>query len=204
MTIQEVEKLTGISRPNIRFYEKENLLFPERNSQNGYRVYEKEHVVILEKIKILRRLGISIDDIKAMMEGRQSLLQAVLLREQEIAKEQEQLVQIREICQELAEKNCSFETLDVSLLLLKWNLKEFKEEKVMKEKEKWNRMEQIGKLMSQAGAICTLAMLPLRILLRERIAEELLTAVNIIGIVSIAVAFSGLALFGIASLKGRT
>ena len=37
MTIKEVEKLTGLSRSNVRFYEKEKLIVPVRNERNGYR-----------------------------------------------------------------------------------------------------------------------------------------------------------------------
>ena len=36
MTIKELEALTGLSRANIRFYEKEGLLSPLRR-ENGYR-----------------------------------------------------------------------------------------------------------------------------------------------------------------------
>ena len=41
ININQVEKLTGVSKRNIRFYEKEGLLFPKRNSENGYRVYDE-------------------------------------------------------------------------------------------------------------------------------------------------------------------
>ena len=33
MTIKEVEELTGLSRSNVRFYEKERLIFPSRNEK---------------------------------------------------------------------------------------------------------------------------------------------------------------------------
>lgn len=39
MKINEVEALVGVTRRNIRSYEKEGLLAPARNSQNGYREY---------------------------------------------------------------------------------------------------------------------------------------------------------------------
>jgi len=37
MNISQVEKLTGISKQNIRFYEKEELIHPTRNESNVYR-----------------------------------------------------------------------------------------------------------------------------------------------------------------------
>ena len=35
MNIKDVEKATGISKQNIRFYEKSGLLQPRRNEENG-------------------------------------------------------------------------------------------------------------------------------------------------------------------------
>lgn len=37
MNINELERLTGITKQNIRFYEKKELLHPARNSINNYR-----------------------------------------------------------------------------------------------------------------------------------------------------------------------
>ena len=44
MTIKEVEQITGLTRSNIRFYEKEKLISPERNANNGYREYSEEDI----------------------------------------------------------------------------------------------------------------------------------------------------------------
>lgn len=56
MKINEVEQLVGISKRNIRFYEKEGLLSPGRNADNGYRDYGEEDVETLRKIKLLRHV----------------------------------------------------------------------------------------------------------------------------------------------------
>ncbi len=55
MTIKELEERTGLSRANIRFYEKEGLLSPLRR-ENGYREYTEEDVQTLQRIKLLRSL----------------------------------------------------------------------------------------------------------------------------------------------------
>lgn len=39
MNIKEVEKVTGLTKANIRFYEEEGLVCPKRNEQNNYRIY---------------------------------------------------------------------------------------------------------------------------------------------------------------------
>lgn len=69
MTIKDVEQQTGISKQNIRFYEKKGLLSPERKRENGYREYNQEDVYRLKEIFLYRKLGISLDDIKEILEG---------------------------------------------------------------------------------------------------------------------------------------
>lgn len=67
MTIKEVSKLTGLTQSNIRFYEKEKLIEPTRNKNNGYREYSETDVENINKIAYLRTLEISIEDIRDIM-----------------------------------------------------------------------------------------------------------------------------------------
>ena len=68
MTIKEVELQVGITKANIRFYEKEGLLSPVR-SANNYREYSAEDVERLKKVRVLRMMGISVADIRLFMNG---------------------------------------------------------------------------------------------------------------------------------------
>ncbi len=76
MKIKEVEKVLGTSRANIRFYEKEKLLEPERK-ENGYREYTDKDVEALKQIIILRKLGLAIPDIREVREKKQTLRKAL-------------------------------------------------------------------------------------------------------------------------------
>lgn len=76
MKVREVEELLPISRANIRFYEKEGLLHPAR-LENGYRCYDENDIASLKKIILLRKLGISVPDIKRIMDGQLLLSEAV-------------------------------------------------------------------------------------------------------------------------------
>ena len=69
LKINEVEALVGITRKNIRFYEAEGLLSPRRNSQNGYRDYGETEVEVLRRIKLLRKLGLPLEEIRQMQHG---------------------------------------------------------------------------------------------------------------------------------------
>ena len=68
LKINEVEALVGITRKNIRFYEAEGLLSPRRNSQNGYRDYGEAEVEVLRRIKLLRKLGVPLEEIRQMQQ----------------------------------------------------------------------------------------------------------------------------------------
>ena len=72
MKIQQVEELVGITKKNIRFYEEQGLLSPGR-AENGYRAYGQEDVRRLKQIKLLRKLAVPIEDIRAVLQGEGSL-----------------------------------------------------------------------------------------------------------------------------------
>ena len=97
MKINEVEALVGITKKNIRFYEAEGLLAPRRNSENGYRDYGEAEVAALRRIKLLRKLGVPLEEIRNMQRGTQTV--GVTLE-----RERENLEQSIRLCGELT--NC--------------------------------------------------------------------------------------------------
>lgn len=65
MHIKDVEQRTGLSRANIRYYEQEGLVHPARR-KNGYRDYSPDDLETLLRIRLLRRLDVPIEEIRAM------------------------------------------------------------------------------------------------------------------------------------------
>lgn len=61
MFINEVCKLTGLTKKAVEYYEKQGLLSPEI-MENGYRKYEIEEIYALKEISLLRKMGIGIAD----------------------------------------------------------------------------------------------------------------------------------------------
>lgn len=114
MTIAEVEERTGLTRSNIRFYEKEGLLKPSREKSSGYRNYSEEDVDCIQKIAFLRTLGISVENIGKIISGKLSLYQTV---ERQSKKLQENLKAAEAsalACEKLLKSGpVSFEELDV-------------------------------------------------------------------------------------------
>lgn len=64
MTIKDIEARSEMSRANIRYYESLGLLTPARK-ENSYRDYSQSDLDTLLKIKLLRSLDVSLDDIAA-------------------------------------------------------------------------------------------------------------------------------------------
>lgn len=64
MNTKQVEELTGMSRQNIRYYERIGLLEPERDGGNDYRDYSEADVSHLKLIRMLRMLDIPLKDIR--------------------------------------------------------------------------------------------------------------------------------------------
>lgn len=114
MTIKEVEEQTGLTRSNIRFYEKEKLIEPSRNDKNGYRDYSEKDVENIKKIAFLRTLEISIEDIRNVLSGKVPLADIIEKQTTTIQTQIEGLNQAKTMCERmLASGNISFDELQV-------------------------------------------------------------------------------------------
>ena len=71
MTIGELEAALDMPRANIRFYEQEGFIHPRRGA-NNYRDYTEEDADTLRKVKLLRQLGLSLEEIRHWRGGGQS------------------------------------------------------------------------------------------------------------------------------------
>lgn len=112
MKINELEKALGISKANIRYYESEGFIFPKRN-ENGYRAYSNSDVEMLKKIIVYRKLGISINNIKSVIDKEKTLSDVVASSINEMKRNIETLKIAIEICEEIQNKaidNSNFDT----------------------------------------------------------------------------------------------
>ena len=111
MNISEIEKITGISKQAIRFYEREGLISPKRNQENQYREYNENDVKILKLIYILRKTGLSVEEISRVLKDEISMNDAMNKRRSEIIRERKEQDQLIEFCDSL--KMQSKEWIDV-------------------------------------------------------------------------------------------
>lgn len=84
MNIKEAEKLTGISKRNIRFYEQKGMLHPARNQDNDYRDYSSQDIERLKLIRALRMVDMPLEDIREVLSGKAALEQAVAAQEKQL------------------------------------------------------------------------------------------------------------------------
>ena len=71
----------------------------------------------LEKIKLLRRLGISLESLKALQSGARTLNEVLQERTVDLSAERETLERVAEVCGELCRAGERFETLDAAAYL---------------------------------------------------------------------------------------
>ena len=100
MNIKTAEELSGVSRQNIRFYEREGLLHPERNAENDYREYGETHIHTLKQIRAMRMLDMPLDTIKLVLEGKLSPRDAAIQQQRKLKEQQTQLAAAIRFCEE--------------------------------------------------------------------------------------------------------
>ena len=116
MTIKELEERTGMTRANIRYYEQEGLLVPARK-ENGYRSYSEEDCEDLLKIKLLRQLQFSLQEIRALQDGTLSLTQAMEGRSALLERESSELLSARDVCRTIEREVPDYAALDPQVYL---------------------------------------------------------------------------------------
>lgn len=115
MKIQQVEELVGITKKNIRFYEDQGLLSPIR-SENGYREYHTENVKRLKQIKFLRKLYVPIEDIRLVVQNKQTLDECLKRQLREIERKKADLDEIQLISENLMKKSTASEPITLEQL----------------------------------------------------------------------------------------
>lgn len=116
MTIKEVEVRTGLARANIRYYEEQGF-FSAARGENGYRNYSEEDVDTLLKVKLLRQLGFSLEELHELQNGERSLEPALERREEALERECQELGQAVRLCRDMRSDRVSFSTLDAGRYL---------------------------------------------------------------------------------------
>ena len=161
MKIYQVEELVGITKKNIRFYEDQGLLCPSRNPENDYREYSLADVKILEKIKLLRKLSVPIEEIRLLQKGQLSFVQSMTQQIERIEKEQQNAEVMKGLCIRLRDEAVDINALDASQYLTEMEKLEQQGTKFKDiEKEDINRRKKTGAIAA-AAIFCVLMLMVL-------------------------------------------
>ncbi len=101
MNAKQAEKATGISRRNIRFYEQQGLIHPERNPENDYREYSQQDIEALKLIRALRMLDAPLEDIAACLRSEMTVAQLSKAQELRLQQRQKELEISIQFCRQL-------------------------------------------------------------------------------------------------------
>ena len=71
-TPSELSKLTGVSRQLLIYYDNTDIFKPDVIAENGYRYYSFYQYALLEIIVALRKMDVSLQDIKTYLNERNS------------------------------------------------------------------------------------------------------------------------------------
>lgn len=112
MRIKHVEELVGITGKNIRFYEAQGLLAPRR-AENGYREYGQEDIDRLLKIKLFRKLGVSIESIGELLRGTIRLEDCLDRHLDELDRQKENLTRIQAVVSQIIASHSTLQNLDI-------------------------------------------------------------------------------------------
>ena len=66
-SIQQIAKLSGTTSRTLRHYGDMGLLVPARTGANGYRYYDDDNLVTLQRILLLREMGLGLDNIRDVL-----------------------------------------------------------------------------------------------------------------------------------------
>lgn len=66
-SIADLVKITGVSKRTLHYYDEVGILVPQKNKINGYREYSQNDVIELQQIMFYKSVGISIKEIKKII-----------------------------------------------------------------------------------------------------------------------------------------
>ena len=115
MNIKQAEAKTGISRRNIRFYEAQGLLRPQRNADNSYREYTDEDIRTLKLIRMLRMTDMPLEEIRGILSGSCPLSITAARHKERLIRRQEELLGAIRLCDGL--QGQQIQALDIDQVL---------------------------------------------------------------------------------------
>lgn len=146
MRINEASELCGLPKKTIKYYEEEKLIIPKRNSTNNYREYDENDIRVLREIKLLRKLGFSIDSIRTVLDKPKELKVLFENHLKEIDNNINSMKKTKYICLNILSDNNKSDSVDFANYLERISNMEQEGYKFMDENAKERKFKRDSKL----------------------------------------------------------
>jgi DNA-binding transcriptional MerR regulator len=90
-SVREIARLAGTTRRTLRHYHAIGLVPPSRIGDNGYRYYDADALVRLQRVLLLRQLGLGLSEIGRVLAGQRDDIVALRAHLDWLAQEQHRL-----------------------------------------------------------------------------------------------------------------
>lgn len=90
-TIAEVARVSNVSSRTLRHYDQLGLLEPAWTGHNGYRYYGQPELLRLQRILLLRELGLGLETIGEVLDGQADTLEALAVHRKWLLAERDRL-----------------------------------------------------------------------------------------------------------------
>lgn len=157
MRIHEVERLAGVTKRNIRYYEAEGLLAPRRENGNGYRDYGEADVAALRRIKLLRKLDLPLEEIRRIQAGTLTVRDAMGRHIIQLERRRANLEAMAGLCRELEGEAPQFEALDGEAWLKRMEQREKEGTQFVNIKKKDVKTKYVGAIVSAVVMVALMA-----------------------------------------------
>jgi len=134
-SIQDIARAAGTTSRTLRHYGQVGLLPPSRVGRNGYRYYDEGSLVRLQRILLLRELGIGLPAIAEVLAGEQEPAAALRVHLQLLEKEQQRIARQIKSVRSTLRKTEGGEQLMAEEVLDGFDNSQYEEEVV----ERWGR-----------------------------------------------------------------
>ncbi len=92
-SVNEVCKLSGVSRRTLQYYDEIGLLPPSAVKESGYRQYDDESLCRLWSILFYKELGLSLEDIRMILDNSKEIEKELLLQHKQVLLEKQSQIE---------------------------------------------------------------------------------------------------------------
>ncbi|MED1793384.1 MerR family transcriptional regulator [Brevibacillus nitrificans] len=139
--VGDLARLAGLTVRTLRYYDQIGLFSPSGHSDSGHRMYNEADIQLLQKILSLKDLGLSLEEIKRVMEGQTySSSEIVAIQIERVRKQIRAQQKLLAELERVAERMNHQEPLSIdAFLTLLESMKQSQEKYLIEHRLSWER-----------------------------------------------------------------